>query len=128
VVIRDGLLRAGRDVELPLVGEWRSVAVVANCNDQEVTRGDLVFVNRTGGEFGGVVRHRWHRAAVVLVASVLVDQHDACGVILAAHEAGHEGEAVVRVGVDEVVSAVLEVQAVGVAPFDLPLDETSLHL
>ena len=123
VVIRGGLLRAGRDIELPLVCERRSIAVVADCNDQEVTRGDLVLENGTGGEFRGVVRHCWHRAAVVLVTSILVNQHDTCGIILAAYEAGHEREAVVQVGVDEVVAAVLEVQAVCVAPLDLPLGD-----
>lgn len=125
-VRRDGLLWTGSNIELPLECERCAIAVVADCNDQIVSRGDLVFENRTGGEFWGVVRHRWYSAAVVLISGALVYQHDTCGIILAAPEAGHESEAGVRIDVDEVISAVLEVQAIGIASRTLPPGETSL--
>lgn len=99
--------------KLSLVREWFAVSVVADGDDKVGSRYQLAFHHLTRRKLRGVVGHSGHLTAVVLISRVLVDQHKACQVIVAAFKFRHEGEAGVRVGIDKVGAAALEIHAKG---------------
>lgn len=107
---------------MPLGSKGLPVSIVADGDDQVFAGHQLIFANLAFCCLRSVVRHRWHFAAIILVARVLVNQLQASGIVVAPFKLGDEGEAGVGIGVDEIRSAVLKIHAVCSA------DRVGIHL